>query len=62
MKRLLISITLITVIGSGLLGCQSRQDKDEAAARDRQKRFWKDATPEKYMEGKEKSKKPYWEN
>lgn len=40
----------------------AQKAEQEAAAREKQKRFWKDATPEKYMEGKEKPKKPYWEN
>jgi len=39
----------------------AQKAEQEAAARERQKRFWKDATPEKYMEGKAQSKKPYWE-
>lgn len=52
----------VVVLGFYAQGCQSQQEKEEAAARERQKRFWKDATPEKYMEGKEKPKKPYWEN
>ncbi len=39
----------------------AQKAEQEAAARERQKKFWKDATPEKYMEGKAQSKKPYWE-
>jgi len=39
----------------------AQKAEQEAAAREKQKRFWKDATPEKYMEGKAQSKKPYWE-
>jgi hypothetical protein len=62
MKRIVILMMFVVVLGFYAQGCQSQQEKEEAAARERQKRFWKDATPEKYMEGKEKPKKPYWEN
>lgn len=39
----------------------AQKAEQEAAAREKQKKFWKDATPEKYMQGKAQSKKPYWE-
>jgi uncharacterized lipoprotein NlpE involved in copper resistance len=62
MKKIIILMMFVVAVGFSLEGCQSQQEKEEAAAREKQKRFWKDATPEKYMEGKEKPKKPYWEN
>lgn len=42
-------------------GCQSRQEKEETAQKEKMKKWGKDFTPEKYMEGKGKPKKPYWE-
>jgi P-type conjugative transfer protein TrbJ len=39
----------------------AQKAEQEAAAREREKRFWKDATPEKYIEGKGKPQKPYWD-
>jgi IMP dehydrogenase/GMP reductase len=59
MKRLsVLTICIIGGIGILLQGCQSRQDE---AAKEKEKRFWKDATPEKYMAGKAKPQKPYWD-
>jgi len=61
MKNIAMVMLVIFCFSFFAQGCQSQQGQEEAAARERQKKFWKDATPEKYMEGKEKAKKPYWE-
>jgi hypothetical protein len=59
MRRLsVLLVCSIAGIGFFLQGCQSQQDE---AAKEKEKRFWKDATPEKYMEGKGKPQKPYWD-
>ena len=61
MKRLTIFfVWMIAAISVSLQGCQSQQD--EAAAREKERRYWKDATPEKYKERQSKPEKPYWEN
>ena len=39
----------------------AQQAEKEAAAREREKRFWQDATPEKYVERKGKPQRPYWD-
>lgn len=39
----------------------AQRAEQEAAARAKMQRWGKDFTPEKYMEGKGKTKKPYWE-
>jgi hypothetical protein len=59
MRRLIV-ILIIAAFGTYAQGCQSQQD--DAAAREKEKRFWKDATPEKYKERQGKPEKPYWEN
>jgi hypothetical protein len=59
MKRLsVLSICIIAGFGFLIQGCQSQQDE---AAKEKEKRFWKDATPEKYKEMQEKPEKPYWD-
>ena len=40
----------------------AQRAEQEAAAREREKRFWQDATPEKYKERQGKPEKPHWEN
>jgi len=59
MKRLSV-LTFCVIAGTGLLlhGCQSAQDE---AAKEKEKRFWKDGTAEKYKERQGKPEKPYWE-
>ena len=39
----------------------AQKAEQEAAAREEQKRFWQDGTPEKYIEGKGKPQRPYWD-
>jgi P-type conjugative transfer protein TrbJ len=39
----------------------AQKAEQEAAAREREKRFWQDATPEKYKAMQEKPEKPYWD-
>ena len=39
----------------------AQKAEQEAAAREREKRFWQDATPEKYVEGKGKPQRPHWD-
>jgi endonuclease YncB( thermonuclease family) len=58
MRRLIILI-MIAAFGTYAQGCQSQQDE---AAKEKEKNFWKDATPEKYKERQGKPEKPYWEN
>jgi len=61
MKRLTIFfVCMIAAISVSLQGCQSQQD--DAAAREKERRYWKDATPEKYKERQSNPEKPYWEN
>lgn len=61
MKKTMILIILIFACFCLFLeGCRS-QYEDEAASREKMKDLSKDFTPEKYMEGKGKPKKPYWE-
>jgi outer membrane lipoprotein-sorting protein len=63
MKKLTMLMVLAVVVFSFFAqGCQSQQEKEEAAAREKMKKWGKDFTPDKYMEGKGKPKKPYWEN
>jgi hypothetical protein len=57
-RRIILSICLIAGIGFLFQGCQSQQDE---AANEKEKRFWRDASPEKYMQGKGKPQKPYWD-
>jgi preprotein translocase subunit SecG len=62
MKRLTIfTILLFAVMTLFMQGCQSQQENEEAAQREKMKKWGKDFTPDKYMEGKGKPKKPYWE-
>ncbi len=57
MKKLAVVFT-IAAFGLAVQGCQSQQDD---AAREKERRFWKDGTAEKYKEKQGKPEKPYWE-
>jgi hypothetical protein len=62
MKRPTIFTILIFVMVIPFIpGCQSQQEKDESAAREKMKNCGKDFTPEKFMDGKGKPEKPYWD-
>jgi P-type conjugative transfer protein TrbJ len=39
----------------------AQKAEQEAAAREREKRYWQDATPEKYKAMQENPEKPYWD-
>ncbi len=59
MKKLsVLSICIVAGFGFLFQGCQSQQDE---AAKEKEKKFWKDATPENYMQGKGKPQKPPWD-
>jgi hypothetical protein len=59
MKRLSVfSICIFAAFLFLFQGCKSQQDE---AAKEKEKNFWKDATPEKYKEMQEKPEKPYWD-
>ncbi|RQW86307.1 MAG: hypothetical protein EHM79_09995 [Geobacter sp.] len=62
--RILTMMMAVTVVVLSFLaqGCQSEKEKEEVTAREKMKNWGKDFTPDKYMEGKGKPKKPYWED
>lgn len=63
MKKFTILTLLIFAVSSLLLqGCQSQNEQEEAAQREKLRKWGKDFTPEKYRESQEKPKKPYWRN
>ena len=63
MRKLTMMMAVTVVVLSFLAqGCQSEKEKEEATAREKMKNWGKDFTPDKYMEGKGKPKKPYWED
>jgi hypothetical protein len=62
MKKLAIfTILMLSAFTIFIQGCQSQQEKEEAAQKEKMKKWGKNFTPDKYMEGKGKPKKPYWE-
>lgn len=63
MKKLITcAILMSSMFIIFIQGCQSQQEKEEAIQREKLKKWGKDFTPEKYMEGKGKPKKPYWQD
>ena len=53
-------VWMIVAFGISLQGCQSQQD--DAAAREKERNFWKDGSPENYKKRQGKPEKPYWDN
>ena len=63
MKKIIISAILMSsIFVIYIQGCKSQQAKEEAIQKEKLKKWGKDFTPEKYMEGKGKPKKPYWQD
>lgn len=58
--RLFLIVMAIAILALFQQGCQSDKEQEEALQREKMKKWGKDFTPEKYMEGKGKPQKPFW--
>jgi len=59
-RKALLILFVIAIFGIFQQGCQSEKEKEEAEQKEKMKKWGKDFTPEKYIEGKGKPQKPFW--